>query len=198
VELQGGTQADLSAVAVYWGRAAGYISTFLLLTACGCKKVKISGVTSLSVSAFSLSHLLTRSQNLELILFKGMYDEDHVRVLDTAGRSAIQIRYTHCNFTDAGQNALLDSLRNNRGPTAMLCCKINSRGLAGAFCDNHSLKWLSLYSVVQKDERDLLETEFFQAIKENRGLVYLSFFQRYISDENWSVLCDSLGKHPYS
>jgi hypothetical protein len=199
VELQGGTQVDQLAVAVYWGRAAGYESTLALLATCDCKKVCISGASSLSVSAVSLSQLLTHSRNLKLTLAGGTYDEDHVRALDTEGRTDLQILYNECGFTDAGHDALLDSIQNNRGPTAMICCKINSRRLAGALRGNRSLKWLSVYNALEMmEEKEYLETEteFFQAIKENRGLEYLSFYQQFVSDDNWSVLCDSLGKHP--
>jgi hypothetical protein len=204
VRLEGGTQANLSAVVVYWGRDTGYESALALLTTCDCKKVRISNANSSQVSAFSLSRLLTHSRNLELILTWGKYDEDHVRALDTAGRTDLQIKYDTCDFTDAGLDVLLDSLRNNRGPTKIYSHNISSRRLAGALRENRSLEELALYSDLKKEDLILEEDkenneglhDLFQALKENRGLVRLAFGARFISDKNWSVLCDALGKHP--
>jgi hypothetical protein len=193
VELQDGTQTDQLAVAVYWGRFAGRDNTLALLTTCDCKKVRIMETSSSQVSAVLLSQLLIHNRNLELTLVEGTYDEDHVRALDTAGRSDLQIQYNDCGFTDAGHDALIDSLRNNRGPTKLVRCRISSRRLADALRGNHSLKTLKRLRVHRALEMD---EEFFQALKENRGLVILSFCRQFISDDNWSVLCDSLGKHP--
>jgi hypothetical protein len=196
VELHG-TQERLLVDADDPDGTTGRETVLALLTTCDCKKVEIYGaVPSPPVSAFSLSQLLTRNRNLELTLIDDTYDEDHVRALDTAGTD-LKIMYNDCDFTDAGLDALLDSLRNNRGPTTIYSRKINSRRFAGALRDNHSLKELALYSVLKEDKvTQEYSHEFFQAIKENQGLVELSVVMRSISDENWSVFCDSLGNHP--
>jgi hypothetical protein len=73
----------------------------------------------LPVSAFALSQLI--SPRFSLTDFR--LDEDHVRTLATTGRP--DVAFLHCSFTDAGADALLDSLRHNRGPTSLFNFEIS-------------------------------------------------------------------------
>jgi hypothetical protein len=144
--------------------------------------------------------LITQCRNLRrLTLDMFTLDEDTIHVLDTAGRTDLLIELHSCDFTDAGAEALLDSLRRNSGPTGLAqCSSIHPRSLAGALRGNHSLKILNL-SPDETAPEEYSEEEMHElvvAVKWNQGLVQLNLQERFINDKNWSILCKSLARHP--
>jgi hypothetical protein len=116
----------------------------------------------------------------------------HCRAIDGLTRTDLQIEITHCELTESGDEILLECIRQNRGPTELTRCRIDTRRLADALRGNTSVTILALPKDCSNEERLVLV----QAIAENVGLVTLDLSSASITDEMWVALWQSVAHHP--
>jgi hypothetical protein len=114
-----------------------------LLTTCESRNVFLdSGHDSnhFPVSGLAFSHVLVQSHNLSVLRMIGLdLDSSHCRAIDGLTRTDLRIDLAHCKPTDTGEEILLECIRQNRGPTELTRCRIDTRRLAGALRGNNSV-----------------------------------------------------------
>jgi hypothetical protein len=102
--------------------------------------------------------------------------------------------------TEQGEKILLESIKQNRGPSKLEDCRFDTRRLANAMRGNNRVKYLAL-----PDDESLsykAKVEFFQALAENEGITHLilSIITRTdeipLTDEIWTTLWQSISRHP--
>jgi hypothetical protein len=174
-----------------------------LLTTSGARVVEFdSTVNNRDICPFSglaLSQLLQQCPSLvQLRLKLFALDEEIVRALWVGAGTNIEIVLDSCTTMLSGTNALIESLRLNRGPTQLLWCGIPTEVFATGLRGNTNVKILKLYP---RSHRDPLITDgdirnLVQSLSQNQGLLQLDFGQHYICDDNWDMLCQSIARHP--
>jgi hypothetical protein len=107
-------------------------------------------------------------------------------------RTDLQIELVNCKLTEPGEEILLGCIRQNRGPTKLFSCRIDSRRLADALRGNSSITTLAPHRQCSDEEKLVLV----QALAENLGLVTLSLDSVSITDEMWIALWRSVARHP--
>jgi hypothetical protein len=94
-----------------------------LLTTCESREVvlgKYSIADCFPVSGLAaFSHFLVHSRNLKVL-----------RAIDALTRTDLQIELSSCKPTELGEEILLECIRQNRGPTELSHCWIDTRLLA--------------------------------------------------------------------
>jgi hypothetical protein len=148
----------------------------------------------------ALSHFFEHGrENLHAVTMRSMiFNEEHVRVLAAPSQQKLQLALRDCKFSDgdASQRALLQWLQSGQGPTELYRCVIDSNIVADALRGNRRLLKLLLClekaSTAGAPELSLI----FRALAEDRGLTEFDAFWYSISDENWTLLCQSLQHHP--
>jgi hypothetical protein len=85
--------------------------------------------------------------------------------------------------------AFAECLHTGRGPIQLIQCPIDSQIIARALAGDSRVTRFKPYP--QADMAVL-----FTALAKNRGLAELYFQSNFISNENWSILCESLTAHP--
>jgi hypothetical protein len=113
-------------------------------------------------------------------------DTRHCRALDALTRADLQIDLVLCKPTESGEEIILECIRQNRGPTALDACRIDTRR------GNSSVTTLCPGGPCSDEDRLVLV----QALAENEGLVTLYLNSAPISDEMWNALCQSVERHP--
>jgi hypothetical protein len=152
-------------------------------------------VDSAPINALSLAYLMEHCQSLKLLTLKylGIVNENHCRVLGDHSRPGLEIELRGCFFTNAGTSALAEILGRNEGPTRLDDdCDMDISLLANGLRGNSRLKSL-------RPNRCLLNRTVLAlagALKENFGLVDLNLSFRWVSDETWNAICNSLKTHP--
>jgi hypothetical protein len=149
---------------------------------------------SLPVSGPVLSSLLERDHLSSFTLAKIRFNQEQCRVFATVSRSSLEINLEACSFADDATGAFIECLQNDRGPTKLDRCQIDSGVLAAALTGNSRVTSLRLPSNRTEDGAGV--GLLFGALRNNRGLVDLNFSSRAISHENWMALCQSLQAHP--
>jgi hypothetical protein len=167
-----------------------------LLTTCESRKVELSvggDFRRFAVPGLAFSHFLVQSRNLKVLRIHFLrLNTCHCRGIDALTRTDLQIELFYCLPTESGEEILLESIRQNRGPTKFISCEIDTRRLAGALRGNNSVTALAPRSLCSDEERLLLV----QALAENVGLVTFNFKLGLITDEIWVVLWQSVARHP--
>jgi hypothetical protein len=145
------------------------------------------------VSGLAFSHFLAQSRNLRVLsmILLGL-NTCHCRAIDGLTRTDLQIELDCCALTESGEEILLECIRQNRGPTKLNRCRIDTRRLADALRGNNSVTNLTPHMQCSHEEKLVL----FQALAENDGLATLGLQSRPIPDENWVVLWQSVARHP--
>jgi hypothetical protein len=139
-------------------------------------------------------------QNLRAVTLRDMiFGEEDIRVLaNVPQQHKLQLALRDCRFSggDASNNALLQWLQSGRGPTELYRCVLDSVVITDAIKGNSRLGRLLLCqekaSTTGAPELSLI----FKALAEDRGLTEFDAFWYSIGDQNWSLLCQSLQKHP--
>jgi hypothetical protein len=157
------------------------------------------GTESLPVSGRALSRFLEQSRlnNLQsLTLSHILLNEEQWHALASVSRIDVDLNLEYCSLSDdtGCRDAFLECLQNDRGPTKLDRCQIDSGVLAAAFTGNSRVTSLRLPSNRTEDGAGV--GLLFRALRNNRGLVDLNLYGSFSSDENWSVLCESLKPHP--
>jgi hypothetical protein len=167
-----------------------------LLTNCDFQEVKLfRGEDSdrFPVSGLAFSHFLAQSRNLRVLNLCFFHlNTCHCRAIDSLTRTDLQINLFHCKQTESGENILLECIRQNRGPTELHSCLIDTRRLADALRGNNSVTTLRPYEPCSDEERLVLV----QALAEIEGLMTLIWFRFPIADETWIALWQSVARHP--
>jgi hypothetical protein len=167
-----------------------------LLTTCESHKVEIrKGFDSdrFPVSGLAFSHFLAQSRNLRALDVRSLgLNTCHCRAIYALSRTDLQIELIRCEMTGSGEEIILECIRQNRGPTALHACQIDTRRLADALRGNNSVTMLALDENCSDDERLVLV----QALAENEGLVALYLRTVLFTDEMWIALWRSVARHP--
>jgi hypothetical protein len=167
-----------------------------LLTTCQYRNVDLwrgNDSDRFPVSGLAFSHFLAQSRNLRnLSLGSLRLNTCHCRAIDALTRTDLQIELSQCKPSESGEEILLECIRQNRGPTKLIDCRIDTRRLAGALRGNNSVTTLAPRGDCSEEERLVLV----QALAENEGLVTLDLRYRPLSDEIWIALWQSVARHP--
>jgi hypothetical protein len=167
-----------------------------LLTTCESRKVRLENryeFDRFPVSGLAFSHFLAQSHNLRVLRMIGLdLDTSHCRAIDGLTRTDLQIKLFQCKTAASGEQILLECIRQNRGPTTLLDCRIDTRRLADALRGNNSVTTLSPSRDCGDEERLVLVV----ALAENEGLVTLDLSMVSIMDEFWIALWRSVARHP--
>jgi hypothetical protein len=169
---------------------------FQLLTTSESREVLLEsgdGSDHFPVSGLAFSHFLAQSRNLRVLSLRSLdLDTCHCRAIDALSRTDLQIELDRCVPTESGQGILLECIRQNRGPTQLYLCRIDTRRLAGALRGNSSVTFLSPPEPCS-DEESLVLVE---ALAENEGVVTFQLNFVPITDECWTTLWQSVAHHP--
>jgi hypothetical protein len=147
-----------------------------------------------------LSHFFEHGrENPRVVTLRDMiFNEEHIRVLAAPFQHKMRLALRDCRFPDGdtSKDTLLQWLQSGRGPTELFRCVIDSNVIAGALTGNSHLRRLLLClekaSTAGAPELSLI----FRALAEDRGLTEFDAFWYSIDDENWTLLCQSLQRHP--
>jgi hypothetical protein len=128
-------------------------------------------------------------------------DEDHCRALGDYSRTGLEIELKSCTVMDTGVSALAEALRRNQGPTKIDYGNIDYCVLADGLRGNTRLKSFRPEITVHSNgmDRDTADRELLaiaDALRENQGLVDLNLYSSSMTDETYSVVCNSLKAHP--
>jgi hypothetical protein len=181
-----------------------------LLAASEKRKVYLyghSGSLLLPVSGPALSHLFEHSQEnlIKVTVGHVILNEEHIRVLAIPPQHDLQLVLAWCKFADndACRDPFRQWLKSGGGPTELDGCHIDSHLLADSLKCESRLSNLRLPSIRARRilfscelSNDPDRTLIFSALAENRGLTAFYASGHSIGDENWSILCQSLQKHP--
>jgi hypothetical protein len=172
-----------------------------LLTTCESRKITLdtdSEYNGFPVSGLAFSHFLIHSNhNLKVLSVDSLavLSACHCHAMGASMRTDLQIDlYLYGGGTELGMSVLLESIRQNRGPTGLNRVSLDVRRLADALRGNSRVSSFSPW--VTRDTSDEDWHAFFQALAENDGLVELNLTEVFISDENGDVLWQSLSRHP--
>jgi hypothetical protein len=130
-----------------------------LLTTCESRKVELSdyNASHFPVSGLAFSHFLVHSRNLRVLSMSRLgLNTCHCRAIDALTRTDLQIDLFQCRPTESGELVLLECIRQNRGPTGLLKCRIDTRRLADAMRGNISVITLALQQRCSDEERLVL------------------------------------------
>jgi hypothetical protein len=168
-----------------------------LLTTCESRTIMLAAdyaSNDFPVSGLALSHFLMHSnRTLKVLRVNSLrLDACHCHAIDTSTRMDLQIDLNEdVEVTDLGENILLESIRQNRGPTGLHSVDLVGHRLADALRGNSRVTSFSPY-----DSNDETALALFQALAENEGIVKFDDSQVTISDENWDALWQSVSCHP--
>jgi hypothetical protein len=170
-----------------------------LLATCEHHGVSIGGRHSntvpspLSGAALSLffqeSRSCLRQVTLDYIALSG----DQCRALATMSRLDVELRIHNCKLADDAAGAFVECLHSDRGPVELHHCNIDSQILASALSGNSRVTKLKTHYPSTNDAGTAV---LVAALANNRGLEELDLEDVSISDDNWSILCESLKAHP--
>jgi hypothetical protein len=206
IESKDNIQADVSAGSIEQASTAIRLLCQLLI-ASGARMVEFDSTADQSFfrdfcpfSGLALSQLIRQCPSLiQLRLKLFVLDEEIVRALWAGAGTNIEILLESCTASLSGTNALIESFRLNLGPTQLLWCDIPSELFANGLRGNSNVKILKLINglhvhpptITDGDMRNLV-----QSLSQNQGLEELDFKEHVICDENWSLLCQSIARHP--
>jgi hypothetical protein len=165
-----------------------------LLTTCESRELLLQGDCEFQIPGLAFSHFLVQSHN-HLRVLRLQYlvlDTCHCRAMDALTRTDLQINLIDCEPTESGETVLLESIRQNRGPTQLLQCRIDTGRLADALRGNSSVNSLSPHRHYSDQDRLV----FVQALAETEGLMTLHLYLAPITDEMWIALWRSVARHP--
>jgi hypothetical protein len=160
-----------------------------LLPTCESREVELrggDGTGRFPVSGLAFSHFLAQSRNLRVLDMNGLcLNTCHCRAIDALTRTDLQIQLFGCELTESGEEILLECIQQNRGPTKLCVCRIDTRRLAGALRGNNSVTTLTPHVRCSYEEIRILV----QALAENEGLVKLDLRFCRITDPKFGLPC---------
>jgi hypothetical protein len=167
-----------------------------LLATSDKRDVYISGIhrelsRPLSGETLSLFFQQSRSCLRKVNLSHMALTEDQCRALATMSRLEVELVMYNCSLANDAAGAFVECLQSDKGPVELSYCEIDSQILASALTGKSSLTRLELLPT-----NDTEHGISFRALANNRGLLDLNLYNHNISDENWTILCESLQAHP--
>jgi hypothetical protein len=150
------------------------------------------------LSSLALSELLTRCTNLSHIEFGNLcvLTTEHLRVLRAACCPTLErtLLLYWGNISGADPEILTDFLRNCPWKLHLRCGPLGISTLSNMLVGETSVRQLFCLDSETDLPYDL--SRLFRALAENKNLVNLDLSFVEISDANWSILCQSLARHP--
>jgi hypothetical protein len=138
---------------------------------------------------FQESHSCLRRVSLENMALNA----DQCLALATMSRLDVELRIHICTPADDAAGAFVEFLHGDKCPVALTCCTIDNQILASALTGNSRVTRFKPYNERTNDAGMAI---LVAALSNNRGLEDLDLREHAISDDNWSVLCESLKTHP--
>jgi hypothetical protein len=119
--------------------------------------------------------------------------EDLCLALATMSRFDVELTMSGCRLSNNAAGAFVDCLQSDRGAVDLDCCRVDSQIIANALAGKSRVTRLEPHfdGTVDADLAILL-----RALTNNRGLMDLVLHGVPISDENWTIMCESLSLHP--
>jgi hypothetical protein len=146
----------------------------------------------ISGAGLSLFFQESRDDLRKVYLSKMVLSEDHCLALATMSRLDVELIMNRCSLSNNSEGAFVECLQSDRGPVNLNWCRIDSQIIADALTgDSRVTSFKPLFNVTDADLAILL-----RALANNRGLMVLVLGGVPISDENWTILCESLQAHP--
>jgi hypothetical protein len=147
-----------------------------------------------SLSAAGLSLFFQESQSClrKVALHRMLLSEDRCRALATMSRLDAELGMFDCTQPDAAAGAFVECLQSDRGPVKLDHCDIDTHILASALAGNSRVTKLKPHPVLRYDAA---MTILVAALANNRGLVELDLSSCPISDNNWTIMCESIKAH---
>jgi hypothetical protein len=150
--------------------------------------------TPLSGAGLSLFFQESRDDLQKVTLSFMTLSDDQCLALATMSRLDVEVTITHCRLADDAAGAFVECLQSDRGPVNLNWCRIDSQIIANALTgDSRVTSFKPRFNGT--DDADTTAI-LFRALANNRGLVNLDLQNCSISDENWTILCQSLQAHP--
>jgi hypothetical protein len=167
-----------------------------LLATCEERGVSINGCCNavplpLSGAALSLFLQESRDSLRKVTLYDMTLSEDQCRALATMSRLDVELDMYNCSLVDDAAGAFIECLQSDKGPIKLNGCEIDNQIIASALTGKSRVTRLELVPV-----NDTAHDVIFRVLANNRGLLDLDLQFNSISDENWTILCESLKAHP--
>jgi hypothetical protein len=149
------------------------------------------------ISAASLAYLMEQCHSLKHLTLRHLeMDEGHCRVLGTYSRPDLEIELKYCKLTSAGTSALAEVLGRNQGPTRIDCFDLETFLIADGLRRNSRLKSFCPYFSGDFEIANRQVLAISDALRENRGLVYMNIRSGQLTEIRWGAIYDSLKTHP--
>jgi hypothetical protein len=168
-----------------------------LLATCERREAHIDGYLNdsplpISGAALSLFFQESRDDLRKVVLYNLALSADLCQALATMSRLDVELDLLWCTLADDAAGAFVECLQSEKGPVKLDNCKVDSRIIADALTGNSRVTTLTpLYGRTNDAETAIS----FRALANNRGLVDLDWEGRSISNDNWTILCESLQAH---
>jgi hypothetical protein len=147
----------------------------------------------LSGAALSLFFQESRDSLREVAFHEMAFSADLCHALATMSRLDVEVVLSYCRLSNDAAGAFVECLQSDRCPIKLISCEIDSQTIAHALTGNSRVTKLK---PVLGHSNDAETAVLFRALANNRGLLELDWEDRSISDDNWSILCESLKAHP--
>jgi hypothetical protein len=168
-----------------------------LLATCEERDLFIEGIDEetppLSGAALSLFFQECRDSLQKVILSGMVLNEDQCLALATMSRFDVELTMAGCRLSNNAAGAFVEGLQSYRGPVELIYCEIDNQILANALTGDSRVTKFRPFFVLSTNDADL--AILLRALANNRGLVDLDLHGVPISDENWTMLCESLQAH---
>jgi hypothetical protein len=153
---------------------------------------------SFPIAGPTLSNFFQEIHHRKVTLAGFTLNEDQCHALATVSSPDLEINLERCTLQevpgDTGcQDACIECLQRNRGPTTLDRCLISNRILTSALTGNTRVVKLRICGKPVPDNAGM--STLFQSLPKMRGLVELNLHNHYIIDDNWHILCESLKTH---
>jgi hypothetical protein len=149
----------------------------------------------LSGAGLTLFFQESRSCLRKVTLDRMVLSEDQCLALATMSRLDVELVIHDCSLADDAAGAFVECLQqSDRGPIKLDRCEIDNQILANALTGDSRVTRLKPYKYYSRVSNDI--AILFMALANNRGLVNLDLLGYPISDENWTILYQSLSLHP--
>jgi hypothetical protein len=153
-------------------------------------------VSPLPISGPALSHFCQEIQDnhREFALDDVILNAEQIHALATESQTDMDIILKDCKLLGDPDchAAFVECLRRDGGPIQLDGSKIDCHVLAAALEGNSRVTRLNL----KRATSDAGKGVMFRSLAENKGLVELDLNNCFTSDENWTILCQSLQGHP--
>jgi hypothetical protein len=148
----------------------------------------------LSGAAITLFFQESRDSLQKVTVDYMVLNEDQCRALATMSRLDVELDILRCCLADDAADAFVELFQSDGGPVNLDRFRIGSHVLANALTGDSRVTRLKPLFGDETDDAD--KAILFRALANNKGLVNLDLKNQSISDENLTILCQSLQAHP--